>query len=308
MKSNREIRAEAWGLLWREGWLFRLFAANGLLVVLAGVVIGAIAYAFATMGITTLQDFAATQREMAGQGLTYSASSDGAFLRMCGASFFQAFVQYLMSGVVMYGFTLLTLRAVRRRKSGWLMRAVFGGLSMPFSVFWLNFGLQIRTGLWIFAAVVPTFVVVSVLCRGSFLVQGAMGLVATVCVMAIVVTWLVYRYYCVWFLRVDHSDWSAGRCFAEGVQMMKGRMGAAIRLDCSYWLGILGLLPFLVGVCCVAVKLQANGLDALAALDYGILGVSVLGLVIYGVILGWYIALGHAIFYRERVAELQVES
>ena len=87
MKTSREIRAEAWQLLWKGGGIVRLGGAGlALGIVLFGVT-AVLAYAYRVLDISTLQDYVAAKQQAASQGLGYTASSDGAMMRinaLCG--------------------------------------------------------------------------------------------------------------------------------------------------------------------------------------------------------------------------------
>lgn len=305
MKSNREIRDEAWRLLWKEGWFGRCIAASVLLVLVVGIVMGVIAVGYRALEIGTFQDFLVAQQKAASQGLQFSASNNESLMRMLGASLFQNFVQYLLVGIGTFGAMAMSLKAVRREREGWLGEA-FSGFGAPFAMFWLMFNIQIRTLFWTILVVLPVAVVGSV----AMSVAGAAGVgllvVALSLAMLAVGIWLYYRYYCVWYLKADHPDWGAGKCIGESVGMMKNWKGRAVQLDCSYWLSLLWMIPLTGALAWLVVKIQVGDgwgeaspveLAALAGLGLVLLG--------YGIVLGWYVALGHAVFYREMSAEIE---
>ena len=307
MKSNREIRDEAWRLLWKEGWFGRYIAVSVLLALVVGIVMAAIAFGYRALEIGTFQDFFAAQQKAASQGLLFSASNNESLMRMLGASLFQNFVQYLLVGIGTFGAMAMSLKAVRREREGWLGEA-FSGFGAPFAMFWLMFSIQIRTLFWTILVVLPVAVVGSV----ALSVAGEAGvkllLVVLSLAMLAVGIWLYYRYYCVWYLKADHPDWGAGKCVAVSVEVMKGRKGAAARLDCSCWLSFLWLLPLFGMVVRMAAKIQfGGGWGEASPADWAILaGVGVIAL-FYCAVVTWYLALGHAIFYRELSTERSPE-
>lgn len=298
MKTSREIRAEAWQLLWKGGGIVRLGGAGlALGIVLFGVT-AALAYAYRVLDIATLQDFLAAQQQAASQGLGYTASSDGAMMRMIGASLFQSFIQYLLMGIATYGVMSLCLKTVRGERG---IGSAFVGFGAPFSTFWLMFGVQIRTAFWLMLALLPASTVLAIGSAGGVAAVGA-ALVMVVTLLA-VITWVIYRYRNVWLLKADHPEWGAGRCIAGSVEMMKGWKMRAVRLDCSYWLSFLGLVPFAAAGFWAAVKYRLVGLDGFVASDFLIAGLVGVAAIVYSLVVGWYLMLGHAIFYREQLLE-----
>ena len=298
MKANREIRAEAWRLLWRGGGIVRLAGAGLVLGIVLFGVTAALAYAFRVLDIPTLQDFMAAQQQAASQGLGYTASSDGALMRMVGASLFQSFIQYLLMGISTYGVVNLCLKTVRGERG---IGAAFVGFGAPFSTFWLMFGVQIRTAFWMMLALMPASMLLAV-GNDNALASVGIGLVMIV-VLLLVLTWVIYRYRNVWLLKADHPEWGAGRCIAGSVEMMKGWKMRAVRLDCSYWLSFLGLVPFAAAGFWAAAKYRLEGLDGFAASDFLIVGLVGVSAIVYFLVVGWYLMLGHAIFYREQLLE-----
>ena len=300
MKTNREIRDEAWNLLWRGGGFVRLAGAGFVLGVVLFGVMAALACAFRALDIATLQDFMAAQQQAASQGLGYTASSDGSMVRMIGASLFQSFVQYLLMGIATYGVMNLSLKTVRGERG---LGAALAGFGAPFATSWLMFGVQIRTAFWLLLAVVPASALVTLTVgNGGGLSYLLMVLVVTVAVVA-VLTWVIYRYRNVWLLRADHPEWSAGRCIAGSVVMMNGWKMRAASLDCSYWLSFLGLVPLTAAGVWAAAKYRLEGLDGFAGTDILIVGLVGAAAIVYFLVVGWYLMLGHAIFYREQLLE-----
>lgn len=302
MKANKEIRAEAWGLLWREGWFRRLLAAG---VILSLVMIGALLglyFAYRALGVESLSDFQRAKLDAAAAGLDLTAPSAEASMRMWLGSLFQNFIQHLFSGIVMLGMVSVLLKAVRRDAKGWFS-AAFVGFQLPLSAFWLWFCVQFQTALWTLLALFPTIVAVSVILNvlglsptspGGLLAIGLGCLPA-----ALVFLWVLYRYRLAWFLKAEHPEWRAGRCIARSVELMKGLKRRAVSLDCSYWPWILLLIPFLVPNILFGHALAMGSLGEMNAIQLVAGSVLLLLSASFGTLLYAYIALGHAIFYRE---------
>ena len=299
MKSNREMRDEAWRLMWKGRWFGRCVVGGLALVMIAAAVSAAVSFAYRALDIETLKEYAQAQQQAAAAGLDYSASSGEAMAKMFLASLFESFVQYLFSGILMFGVVTLTLKAVRGSRERWFAEA-FAGFHAPFTMFWLMFNVQIRLAFWIVLAAIPIGVVAGVL--GNPVLAG-MGVAFLI---TLVLTWLIYRYRQVWFLKVDHPDWGAAKCIRGSIEMMNGWKWRAVQFDCSYWLSLLWSIPLLAAAGWFGVRIWQEGVESLSAGDLALLVSLGAVSVIYGLIVGWYLSIGHAVFYRELSSEKPV--
>jgi len=289
MMTNAEIRAEAWKRLWNDRWLVRLAVAGILLTGILWTVLAGLAVAYRVLEISTLQDFAVAWQKAAAQGLGYTASSGEAMMRMIAASLFQGFMQYLLSGLVMFGAVTLVLRAIRGERERWLA-AAFSGFAAPFTMFWLMFGVQMRLVFWIFLATVPA---------GVLMIVPYVGGMVAVALVVGVLCWCIYRYRNVWFLRVDHPEWSAGQCIAGSVETMKGWKMRAFGLDCSFLGALSGVFALLLVAFVLLQRVLSVGLSGFTALHYALFAALGLPALVYLLVVGWYVTLAHAVFYRE---------
>lgn len=301
MKANKEIRSEAWRLLWKEGWAGRLLVTGFLLsVVLFGAVLG-LYFVYKGLGVESLEDFQREQLATVASGAAADASFSGVSMRMWLGSLFQSFVQHLFSGIAMLGMAAVLVKAVRGKAEGWFAAACTG-FQTPFASFWLWFRIQLQMALWMMAALFPSLVVGGAV-AGLLGLKGELAagvsLVVAVPPVLLVLVWVLYRYQLAWFLKAEHADWGAGRCIARSVELMHGLKGRAVSLDCSYWLWILLLIPLCVPNALFGYAITSGTLGKLGFAKLAAGGLSLLLSMTFGMVIYWYIALGHAIFYRE---------
>jgi hypothetical protein len=186
---------------------------------------------------------------------------------------FCLFIECLADGILTFGFISVMMSASGCGDGKWFSCAL-RGFSMPFPVMWLYFRMCMQIMLWTMLLIVP----------------GVMA---------------AYRYRQVWFLKVDHPDWSAGKCIAESCQLMKGRKWQLFRFDCSYWLSITAALAaFLVFALLVSAKIASSS-DGRAALS----AMAVLPVVVAV----WFVVnahfwLGQAFYYKEIKNGIKTES
>ena len=210
MKSCSEMRGDAWRLVVRTKWLWRLAAVTMLLNAIAQAVMAFIGKSFLNMGISTWTEFAKAKFAAAQQGLGYAVPSSSVALQMTGASAFESFITYIFSAIFSLGIACVTLKAVRNDEDKWL-KGSFEGFRRPLEAAWLLFLINVKIMLWSLLFVVP-------------------GMVA------------VYRYRQAWYMKARNPDWSASRCIAESCRLMDGWKWKAFVFDLSFlgWLVLAG--------------------------------------------------------------------
>jgi len=222
MKTNKEIRTEAWGIV-RGRWFWRIAAAGSILYFITMIVSGLILTSFADRGIQTWTDFLQAKVKAFQSGLGYTVPSWSVFWQMTGATAFQQFIAYVFGAILLFGMASVLLKAVRDDEKGWLSGA-FGGFKRPFEVTWLLVLMNLLVFLWGLLFVIP-------------------GLIA------------IYRYRQAWYLKSENLDWSAGKCLSESGRMMKGMKWKAFCLDLSFvgWflLGVTVLMVLVIGMAAV---------------------------------------------------------
>lgn len=261
MKTNKEVRAEAWRIV-RTKWFGRIFAAGLMFYTLIVLVFMAIATAFEDMNIQTWTDFLKAKFEAAMGGLDYAVPSAHVFWQMTGASAFENFIGYIFGAIFIFGMTGLMLKAVRNDETRWLADS-FSGFSRPLELAWLLVLMNLKVFLWSLLFVVP-------------------GIVA------------LYRYRQAWYLKSETPDWSAAKCIAESGKMMEGRKWQAFCLDMSYLLRI--FCVWLAVVLLAAPGLSGRVDSPVMALAGQLLGLAGLGVLVY-LLVGYFV--GRTVFYRE---------
>lgn len=264
MKTNTEIRREA-GQAMSGGWTARVFASGAALYGIVLLVSGAVVAAYRDMSLQTWSEFMMAKLEHMRQGLDYAVPSSAAFWNMTGATVFQQFLLYVFSAIFVFGMSCLMLKAARNDSRGWFASS-FGGFMRPLEVTWLLVLMNLRVFLWSLLLVIP-------------------GIVA------------VYRYRQAWYLKSEHTDWSAGKCLAESGAMMRGHKWQAFCLDVSYSVKLMLVWALLmaagaiVGVASRASLLPGALLSVVAMLGGGIF------LYVFMILIIRFFA-ARAVFYR----------
>ena len=211
MKSNQQIREEAWKLV-RGKWFWRLFTAGGALYLIMMTVMAILTTSYEDMNIQTWSEFMIAKMQAAQEGLGYTVPSMTVFWQMTGATAFQYFISYIFGGILVFGLVGLMLNAVRDDENAWFSRA-FGGFKRPLELAWLMLVINLLVMIWTIFLVIP-------------------GLIA------------LYRYRQAWYLKSENPGWSAMKCLSESGRMMRGFKWRAFCLDFSFigWFLILGVI------------------------------------------------------------------
>jgi len=262
MKTNREIRKEAWGIV-RGKWFWRILTAGSVLYFIAMLVSGTIVASYEDMEIQTWPDFLAAKFQAFQSGLGYSVPSSRIFWQMTGATAFQQFIGYVFGAIVLFGMAGVMLKAVRDDEKEWFAGA-FGGFKRPLEVTWLLALMNLLVFLWGLLFVIP-------------------GIIA------------IYRYRQAWYLKSENPDWSARKCLKESGRTMKGHKWQAFCLDLSFIVRI--FLWSLACGCVLAGAAVAGKLWApLAA--FVITLACIAGFYFFALLIA-YLAAARAVFYRE---------
>lgn len=261
MKTNKEIRREAREAM-SGGWFGRVFASGAALYGIVLLVSGVIVAVYQDMSLQTWGDFLGAKLQHMRQGLAYAVPSTSAFWHMTGATVFQQFLMYVFGAIFVFGMSCLMLKAVRNDSQGWFASS-FGGFARPLEVTWLLVLMNFRVFLWSLLLVIP-------------------GVVA------------IYRYRQAWYLKSEHTDWSAARCLSESGRIMRGNKWQAFCLDVFYMLQVFVVeLVFLPVIIIVMTVFRAN--RAIAGALVGVAGVVCL-YILASILIRYFAA--RAVFYR----------
>lgn len=247
MRTSKEIRALARKTLFHTRCGARAMSAMLLLGLACSLALLLLQQAFLTFGIRTLDYLALT-----GDAPLAAYSFDVLFAAAV-ATVFYVFIQAVFGGIQNFGWSLAALRGMRQAETG-LTRAAFSGFHTPFGMFAMMFAYTIR----LLVAALPLMLVYGIfflafyflrdflLAHTLWLGAGVFLLFIAFLVATIPVFYVIYRYRFVWYLKVDHPDWSATKCFRESARRLDGYKWRAFYLDCSYWKAFLLLTALLV--------------------------------------------------------------
>jgi len=260
MKTNKEIRKEAWSIV-RGKWFGRILATGSTLYFIALVVSAVIFASFSDMGIQTWTDFLQAKIRAFQSGLGYTVPSWSVFWQMTGATLFQQFIGYVFGAILLFGMASVMLKAVRDEEKGWFAGA-FGGFRRPLEITGLLVLMNLLVFLWGLLFIIP-------------------GLIA------------LYRYRQAWYLKSEHPDWSAMKCLAESGMMMKGKKWKAFCLDVSFvWWLLFFWLVFAALMTGAAVASKISELFGSIALALTL----IVGFYLFAFFLA-YLAAARAVFY-----------
>ncbi len=291
MRTTKEIRAAARTALFRTPAGARAMSAMLLLALASSIAALLLMQAFQAFGIETLDLLALTEKRRV-LALPITTLVFAAF-----ATLFAAFIRAVFSGIQIFGWSTAALRGVRQEVQG-LMGAAFAGFKVPFGMFALMFGYALR----LFLALLPFVLVFGVLAavrvifyqelEEHIVVSLVLTLFSCLAVLLgfVLMFYVVYRYRFIWFLKVEHPEWRASKCFLESARQMNGLKKKALYLDCSYWkpltllilialLGVLPIVPSVVRALCLSFAVP-----------------------VLGFLVSVYLEFGHALFYLDATA------
>ena len=132
MKSCKEMRREAWGIL-KGKWFGRLLVVGVLLHLIVVTVNSLVSSAFVALSIDSLGDFVGRKAQAMQAGLVYALPSMRAYVWMVSGFLFQVFIAYVFAAIMAYGFCSTLLKAQANDDRRWFADA-FGGFARPFEV------------------------------------------------------------------------------------------------------------------------------------------------------------------------------
>ena len=318
MKSDVEIRSEAWSLLWKRNWFWTLLGAYLLLQLASQFILNIVVGALAAVEVFNLSSVV----ELVSEQKSLPQFTSQLVWQLASSSVLIFFFAFILGGISSYGNAVMLVRAADDDPEDWL-KAAFGGYRMPLGLAWLAFLLALVFVFWALLAVLPAAAIIyaAVSALPAEMDFGAMSLniaasTAAASILVAVLSVPFYRYRYVFRLKADHPDWSATQCIRGCAELTYGYKWRAFKLDCSYWrILLLVLLPALVTTATVFALTAAlaalgdgqNSLVALALTAGGVLVVmaSNMTLIVFLLIAVNYIGLGQTILYREIARERQ---
>lgn len=300
MKSNLELRELAWRRVWHDGWLWRYIGAAVLLSLVAGLVGKGLMWLLGFSPTDSWREYVRALALNQHDHVTIVPNLTPEFIRNATqAEAVNTLVGLVTGAIVAYGMATVQLNCLRG--SAFFLRDAFGGFKRPISLIVLSFLSLLIYWAWMIPAV-------GIAAGGIWLalrhVHSQMGLALAFSVSLFVALCIsavpYYRYRYAFLVKADHPDWGAWACLRECRRLMRGNLLLAFGFDCSYWKPILGLTLFMAAV--------AAGIAAASA-RMGMLAVAALVLVAFPlilsavVVLGIYVFIGQAAYYRELAEE-----
>lgn len=270
MRSCKEIRQEAWGIVMNTTWPRKILCNTFVLYLLVFGVAITISIIYDKAGIQTWESFREAQQAAQRAGLTLTVPSTVEACRMTCASLCSWFIRQIVQGIFAFGIATTLVKCVRNDSMNWFS-AAFGGFKRPFGLLWLTTLVGLKVMLWALLFIIP-------------------GIIAAI------------RYALAMYIKAENPEMGAGDCIKRSCEIMDGRKMKYAQLMLSYigWT-ILALSPlFVVGVICAAGG-KSESISIAKGVTMGIGFIATFALLIFTSI---YAAIGMAIFYRDAKAEL----
>lgn len=213
MRKSKEIREEAWALLWKNNHIWKLFGA-GVLHFLIVLAVSALSYA-------------ALGKEL-GEGLGNLIGN-------------------LLQAVMCLGFAAAYLAIVKGEEGGVVSNA-FSGYLYPFRAFFA----QMVFGFVMLAWMLPVFGVIIVLGffvpTEQLSPNEALCVLTLLYLMVLAIAIPVsYRYRQLWFIKAENPSGGAFAALKTSAKMMEGHKWELFKFDMSYWLAALWLFVPVIG-------------------------------------------------------------
>lgn len=226
MRSNKEIRAEAWMMIWRRGNLFKLVGCALLHLFTIGVVFCGLNY---TLYGAIVYDL--------------TAETIHPF-----AELFLRFAMSLFVAVAMMGLNATILR-IANDETG-IFRSTLLGYAYPFRAFFA----EIVKRFVMFALAFPLIVVMAL--PLAYCLKGIevglllwLSLGAAYLILVAYVLAISYRYRLMWYLKAETPTSGAFEALRMSVKMIDGYKMRLFKFDMSYWLAsLLVLIPIVGGI------------------------------------------------------------
>lgn len=314
MRTNEEIRNEAWTKLWHEKWFWKILIASILLDLSMQLVFKIICI----IASSCIGDLGTLSQTNLSNSLAMIARGDMSALPTITLHIaITAFMTIIATGITQFGKSTVLLRAADGKQEGYL-KAAFEGLKMPLGLVYLTLRVALVFILWGILAILP--------CIGGAAICELMAIDATsikIAAWALIITAAAtfslaiiaipfYRYRFLFRIKADNPEWSASKCMRECRSLTQGNKWRIFKHDCSYWKEF--LTPVILGSILCAYLLYRLHTLHLSPNEGAILDPKfIIGLVcmlalyiaimIFTVIAIFHISLGQTILYRETRSE-----
>lgn len=314
MRTNEEIRNEAWTKLWHEKWFWRILIAS-ILLDLSMQLIFKIIYFVAN---TCIGDLGTLSQTNLSNSLAMIARGDMSALPTITLHIaITAFMTIIATGITQFGKSTVLLRAADGKQEGYL-KAAFEGLKMPLGLAYLTLRVTLVFILWGFLAILPC-IGGAAICKLIAIDETSIKIAAWALIITAAATFSLaiiaipfYRYRFLFRIKADNPEWSASKCMKECRSLTDGRKWRIFEHDCSYWKEF--LTPVILGSILCAYLLYRLHTLHLSPNEGAILDPKlIIGLVcmlalyiaiiIFTVIAIFHLSLGQTLLYRDMLGE-----
>lgn len=310
MRTNEEIRNEAWTKLWREKWFWRILSASILLDLSMQLIFKIICI----VASSCIGDISTLSQTNLSNSLAMVARGDMSDLPTITLHIaITAFMTIIATGITQFGKSTVLLRAADGKQEGYL-KAAFEGLKMPLGLAYLTLRVALVFILWGFLALLP-FLLAAFVCILATPENANLNTLITVLCYTIASTLFLaiiaipfYRYRFLFRMKADNPEWSAGKCMRECRSLTQGNKWRIFKHDCSYWKEFLA--PVILGfILCAYLVYKLHTLhlspsegdvsDPKFIIGFLCILALYIAIIIFTVIAIFYLSLGQTILYRE---------
>ena len=276
MRPSNEIRMEAMKMLTGTRWFWRIIASYLILSAVNFAVTSGLDHAYASLGVQTWETFAEAYKKAQSAGLDLAVPAGREAWRMTLASSFQTLVQFLFSGIMLFGFVAVLLRCVRNEAEGWF-RDSLSGFRQPIAMLWLTLLMTLKVLLWALLFIVP-------------------GIIA------------LYRYALAWYIKAENPMLGAEECLERSGAIMEGRKWQLFTFSLWYlFLFLMALIPAIFGSAVAKIAATVTGSADSLVVKIALITGQIVSQVLLVVVIA-NAGVGQAVFYRDAKAEAESEN
>lgn len=233
--TNKEIRNQAWDLLWHKNWVSKLILISSALQLSASLIMGAVTDTLKTIGVVNINE---TLRLLERDGFLIFFDSPLEYLTVAAMYLFFSF---LMTGIVNFGICKTLNNVADNNQEGYI-KSAFAAFKMPFEVFNLQFLFTLITFLFVLVCTAPFLFYAfksswphmpELINVNNPLVSFVFICVAIIAVI-LAITIPFYRFRYIFRVKADHPEWPASKCLSYSNYLTLGNKARLIKLDLSY--------------------------------------------------------------------------
>lgn len=314
MRTNEEIRNEAWTKLWHEKWFWKILIASILLDLSMQLVFKIICI----IASSCIGDLGTLSQTNLSNSLAMIARGDMSALPTITLHIaITAFMTIIATGITQFGKSTVLLRAADGKQEGYL-KAAFEGLKMPLGLAYLTLRVALVFILWGFLAILPC-IGGAAICELIAIDETSIKIAAWALIITAATTFSLaiiaipfYRYRFLFRIKADNPEWSASKCMRECRSLTQGNKWRIFKHDCSYWKVF--LTPVILGsVLCAYLVYELNTghlspnegaiLDPKFIIGLVCMLALYIAIIIFTVIAIFHLSLGQTILYRETRSE-----